>query len=460
MSAGPFNDTELSPRRDLSRTIGFWGASAIMVGIVIGSGIFRSPPDIAKESGSPTAILLMWAIGGVLSLFGALTYAELACMYPESGGVYVFLREGFGRAVAFVFGWTYMLITKPTAAAGIAVIFAQHFNDLCLHVSPENQIASSLTTSIALIALTAMNVCGLRLGSGVAGFLTGLKVVALLAIVALALIRFKGSSENFAATPPPRDVSWWLTIAPIMYLVLWTYDGWSDVGSIAGEVRDPQRQLPRIFLVGTALLIALFVAVNAVYIWLMPLNEMRNTDTVAPAVMKRLIGEGGATAVAVVIMISTLGSTHGSIITGARITYAQARDGLLFSPLARVHPRFGTPAVSLWFQCILSCVAVWYYGSFSKLANGFVFTMWIFYGLAAVVIFIMRIRRPEAPRSFRCWGYPVVPALFILAALAMTILSIAADWRNTTIWLSILVAGLPVYLVWSKLYPKAPEGHG
>jgi basic amino acid/polyamine antiporter, APA family len=439
----------MNTRPDLPRTIGFWGATAIMVGIVIGSGIFRTPTDVAGHTGSPAFILWLWAIGGVLSLFGALTYAELAVMYPESGGVYVFLREGLGRAVALVFGWTYLLISKPLAAAGIAVIFAEHFNQLTLgYTTP---FANSMTTSALLIVLTALNVCGLRLGSGVAGVLTSLKVLALLAIIGLALSLFRGDADNFQATPSPLDSPWWLALAPIMASVMWTYDGWSDVGSIAGEVREPNRMLPRIFLVGTAALIGIYVAVNAVYIWLVPLSEMRASGTVAPLVMQRLIGESGAIAVALVVLISTLGSTHGSIITGARITFAQARDGLLFRFLARVHPRYQTPAVALWFQCLLSCIAVWYYGNFNELAGGFVFTMWIFYGLAGAVIFIMRRRFPDAPRPYRCWGYPVVPALFVLASIAMTVLSIIDNPKNTAIWLGFLAAGLPVYWFWKPL---------
>jgi len=440
-------------RPDLPRTIGFWGASAVMVGIVIGSGIIATPPAIARETGSPALILLLWIVGGVLSLFGALTYAELAVMYPESGGVYVFLREGLGRGVAFVFGWTYMLISKPLAAAAIAIVFAQHFNELFFGIPPANATASSITTSALLIALTALNVRGLRLGGGVAGVLTGLKVLALVAIVALALVLSRGSTANFHPLPSPQP--WWLALGPIMAHVMWTYDGWSDGGSIAGEVRDPRRQLPRIYLAGTTMVIGLYAAVNAVYIWMIPLPEMRESGTVAPLVMQRLVGDGGAVLVALLIIVSTIGSTHGSIITGARVTFAQARDGLLFSPLARVHPRFGTPAAALWVQCALACIAVWYYGNFSELAGGFVFTMWIFYGLAAVVIFIMRRRHPDMPRAYRCWGYPVVPALFVLAALLMTALSIADDWVNTAIWGGVLLGGVPAYMLWRRFYVPA-----
>ncbi len=436
---------------ELPRTIRFWGASAIMVGIIIGSGIFRQPTVIAQACGSPAAILLFWLAGGIISLFGALTYAELATMFPQSGGVYVFLREGYGRCMAFVFGWTYLLITKPFAAAGIAYVFAEHLNPL-LGVAWDPRVV----TTMVLTALTVINVGGLRLGSGVAMVLTALKVAALGAIVVLALVLMKGDSANFAGTAPPRSLLW--AVAPIMAAVMWTYDGWSDVGAIAGEVREPQRMLPRIYLAGTAMVTGLYIAVNAVYMWVVPLAEMRGVPTVAPLVVERLLGAAGATAgviVSVVILASTFGSSHGSIITGARVTYAQARDGLLFRFLGRVHPRYGSPDASLWVQLGLSCAAVWFASGFQELADTFVFTMWIFYGLAGASVFILRVRRPDAERPYRCWGYPIVPALFVAAAGAMTVLQVIDQPWKTTRWVLVLLAGVPVYFVWLRLIGRS-----
>ncbi|MCC6659937.1 MAG: amino acid permease [Phycisphaerales bacterium] len=440
---------------DLQRTIGFWGASAVMVGIVIGSGIFRTPGEIAQHSGNALLILGLWVVGGVLSLFGAFTYAELAVLHPESGGVYVFLREGYGRAIAFVFGWSYLLLAKPFAAAGIAIIFAGQFNERFLGYAAGDPVANAVTTSIVLVVLTAINAMGLRLGSGVAGVLTSIKVAALIGIVVLAVAMGRGDAANF--TPVEHGTGWLLALAPIMASVLWTFDGWSDVGAIAGEVREPGRQIPRIYVVGTVFLIGLYTAVNAVYIWMIPLTAMRGTDYVATPVMEALIGPAGGTLIALVVIIATIGSTHGAIITGARVTYAQARDGLLFRGLGRVSPRFGTPAVSLWVQCALSCAAVWYYGRFEQLAGGFVFTMWIFYGLAGSVIFIERRRRPGAARAYRCWGYPVIPAIFVLSAAAMTVLTIYDNPGDTWKWLVGLAGGFPVYFVWDRWTRPRPE---
>lgn len=429
---------------DLPRRIGFWGGSAIMAGIIIGSGIFRTPPSIAKELGSPMTILSLWVLGGILSLFGALTYAELGTMFPRSGGIYVYLHRGLGPQIAFVFGWTYLLITKPMAAAGIAMVFSEHLFKLL--GQPVDQVVLQTTTCVALIVLTAINVRGVRLGAGIAMVFTSLKVMALLMIIGLGIVLMKGSSANFQ--PVSAEKTFFQAVAPVMAAILWTYDGWSDVASVAGEVKDPQRLLPRIFIAGTAATIALYVSVNAVYMAMIPLTEMRDMDTVAPTTMMRLVGDAGMTVVTVMIMISTLGASHGSMITGARVTFAQARDGLLFGFLGHVHPKYETPDVSLWVQVAMSCAAVWVLQTFEKLAEGFVFTMWTFYALAALAVIILRIREPQRQRPYRCFGYPVVPTLFILAALAMTVKSIHDKPHETLPWLLVLAAGLPTYYVW------------
>ena len=437
-------------RPDLPRKIGFWGAVAVMVGIIIGTGIFKTPTSIAKELSDPWLVLVFWLVGGVLSLFGAFTYAELAVMFPQSGGVYVFIREGFGRCAAFVFGWTYMLISKPVAAAGIAIIFAEQVNTL-LDVNWDKRPA----TIAIMFALTWINARGVGLGTGFAGILTVVKVLALLAIAALAFALGKGDAAGLAAEVAPRSLL--LAIAPVMGLVLWTYDGWSDVGAIAGEVKDPQRKLPSIYFVGTAAITLLYLAVNAAYLWVVPLQEMRTTDNVAPLVIDRLLGKDFAIVVTVIVLISSLGSTHGSIMTGARVTFAQARDGLLFAFLAKVHSTRETPAVSLWFQFALSSLAVIFLKTFENLAGAFVFTMWIFYAMAGASIFILRRRLPDAPRAYRCWGYPVVPALFIASALVMTVLSIMESREKTLPWIAVLLAGIPVYYLWQRATQRTAQ---
>lgn len=445
---------------DLPRKVGFWGAIAILIGVVIGSGIFRTPTTIAQNLGDPYLILGLWLLAGLIALCGALTYAELAAMMPRSGGVYVFIREGFGRCPAFVFGWTYMLITKPAAAGGIAVIFAEHFNTL----TGLGWNVQAMTCA-ALVGLTVINVLGVRGSTRFAVALTSLKFGAIALIIVLGVfaalreviapgaaspgVAGGGDAGGFRAVEAPK--AFWLALAPVMAAIMWTYDGWSDVGAIAGEVKNPGRTLPRVYIAGTLSIIGLYLLVNMVYLWHIPLPEMAATGTVAPLLLSKLAGPVGAAAVTVIIIISTLGSSHASVMTGARVTFAQARDGLLFRFLGRIHPRYETPAVALWVQCALSCLAVVVLGDFASLADSFVFTMWIFYGMGAAALFILRARHHAHERPFRVPGYPVVPAIFILASAAMTALAIAADPAMTIKWIVLLAAGVPVYFVWRKL---------
>jgi basic amino acid/polyamine antiporter, APA family len=433
-------------RQDLPRRIGFWGGTGIMVGIMIGSGIFRTPTSIAKEMGDARLILLVWLLGGLLSLAGALTYAELGTMFPRSGGIYAYMYEGLGGTVAFVFGWTFMLLGKPLAASAITMVFAEHFNKLFGLGWDVRAI-----TCTVLILLTAVNTVRVQLGAGLAIILTSLKALALAAIIVLGLTLAQGSTANFA--PVDSSKSLLSALAPVLAAVLWTYDGWADVTSVAGEIREPDRFLPRILLIGTGVCIALFVAVNAVYIYMVPLPQMRGVPTVAPLVMERLCGPVGGTVVTIMVMISTLGASHGSIITGARVTFAQARDGLLFRVLGRIHPQYQTPHVALWCQAILSCAAVCFLKRFERLTGGFVFTMWIFYAATAVSMIALRIRRPDLNRPCRCWGYPVVPVVFIAASTLITVLAIKASPVETLSWLGILVAGVPAYYLWRRLAP-------
>lgn len=456
-AANPFDASA-----DLPRRIGFAGAVAVMVGVMIGSGIFNTPPVAARNMGSPAVILLMWVVGGLLALMGALTYAELCTRYPRSGGMYVFLREGYGRAgrpLAFTFGWTYMIITKPFAAAGIMVPGAEHILKLAGYPGDDPGVETlklGLTT-VLLLFFTAINVPGVKIGTGLAGVLTSLKFLALGLIVLVALALRKGSPTNFE--PISVEVPLITAIGVTMAAILWTYDGWADIGSIAGEVRNPRRVLPRIFIAGVASVMALYLAVNAVFMWMLPMKEMGVTGTVAPVVAERLVGGAGGVIVTALVVVSTLGSSHASIITGARVTFAQARDGLLFRTLGRIHSRYQTPAVALWVQCALSIAAVWTLKTFENLASGFVFTMWIFYGLAGIALILMRRaeRHGDAQHAaagdgaFRCPGYPFVPVLFVLCALGMTTLSMIGNLWQTLPWLGVLAAGWPMYYLWVRM---------
>ena len=463
-----------------------------MVGVTVGSGIYRTPAEIARYVDAPWQIIAAWLVGGLLSLFGALTYAELAVRFPRSGGLYNFLYQGLGPRVSFIFGWTYMLITKPLAAAGIAVVFAEYLGTffgpgyepwLYQHVPLAHQLNAALgehwhnvlLVCLALTVLTYINYLGMRLGSGVNLILTIIKIGCLGGIVACAVLHSFGFltapavAPVVAAIPVPipdgqivsgAQAASMLALAPLFSAILWTYDGWSDIGSIAGEVKEPQRNLPRIYLLGTVALIVIYVAVNLAYLSVLSLQEMRDSKAVASDVMLRLVGPVGATLVTIFVLISTLGATHASVLTGARVTFAQAQDGLLFRFLGRIHPTRQTPDIALWSQLILSCACAVFFKQFNNLAGGFVFTMWIFYGLGGIAMMRLRSTRPDLPRIYKCWGYPVVPLLFIASAAAMTILQVVDSfnsqtqpgnmppWLQTCIFIGVLVLGWPAYDLW------------
>ena len=441
----------MNEQKDLPRTIGFFGATGIMVGVIIGSGIFRTPASIAHAVSDPKLILGLWVLGGVLSLFGALTFTELAVRMPRSGGIYNFLREAYGPAPAFTFGWTYMLITKPFAASAIAVVTMEYLFRMFSYTPTPGELAAAVCGE--LILLTAINTVGMRLGAGLGAVLTALKMAAVLAIGVLAFVLPGGSWENLRPVDATMPLLAGITMA--MSSVLWSYDGWADVGSVAGEVKDPRKTLPRVYVLGTVAVVALYVLVNLAYLTVIPIEVMRSEDVgtrgVAASVMEILVGPRGAMIVSALIVLSTLGSTHASIITGARVTFAQSRDGLLYQFLSKVSGKNETPAVALWVQCALSCTAVTVLRNFQSLAEGFVFTMWIFYGLGGAAIFILRRRAAANDGGYRCPGYPLIPAVFVLAAAGMTVLSIVGDPRGTLPWLGVLALGWPAYVVWSRL---------
>ncbi len=437
----------------LPRKLGMWSTVAVLVGSTIGSGIFRTPAGIASHIPELAWFIAAWVLGGLVALAGALTFAELASMYPRSGGIYIYLREAFGRLPAFLFGWAELLILRPAAYGAIAITSAEYAwrvvgSDHSAVLAGLGPLALSRAQALAIamiIVVGLVNRRGLQFGAVIQNLSTILKVAALVALIGLGIAITPTATPVLAASPTSGTPAFVLGLVAI----LWAYDGWCDVGFVSGEVRDPQRTLPRVFILGTAVVVGLYLAINAVYLHVIPLAQMSGSPLIAADVAAALVGPVGTVFVAVAVTISTFGTLNGSMMTGPRIFYAMAEDRLFFRSLARIHPRHGTPANSIAFSVALGIVFV-SVRSFGELAEHFVVGIWPFYALSVAAVFVLRRRQPTRPRPYRTWGYPVVPLLFLLASLALLLSYAVHQPLAFALNLAVLATGIPVYVAWSR----------
>lgn len=438
----------------LPRRLGLWSTVAVLVGSTIGSGIFRTPAVVAERIDDLGLFALAWIVGGLVALAGALTIAELAAAIPRSGGIYVYIREAFGRLPAFLLGWCELLILRPSAYGAIAIVSAEYLwrltgadgSLLCLG-TPLSR--AQVTAAAMIVVVAAVNVRGLGLGAVIQNLSTALKVAALLGLCVLGLVLTPAEVAVTSTSAAAAGSTTIATFGVAMVSILWAYDGWCDAGFVSGEVRDPQRALPRAFILGTASVVALYLAVNAAYVHVVPLRAMPGSPLVAADVATALIGPVGATIVAAAVMLSTFGTLNGSMMTGPRVFYAMAEDGLFFRRVAAIHPRYNTPSVAIILSAILGVIYV-ASRSFAELADDFIIGIWPFYALAVAAVFVLRRRRPELERPYRVLGYPVVPLLFLLASLYL--LGSYAITRPGTFAVNaaIIAAGAPVYGLWLR----------
>ena len=433
---------------ELKRQIGLYAATAITVGNIIGSGIFRSPHSVAQHITNFPEVILAWVIGGVLSICGALVLAELAVTSPRNGGLYVFIREGFGNPSAFVFGWANLWVIKPTVIASITTVFALYFCQV-LHLP---QGAEFPVGAGAILLLTFVNWLGVKQGTGTQSLFTTAKVIGILGLCVAAFVLPATQAPSVMGDAPAEHARSFLSaLALAMISILFAYDGWTDSTYVAGEVVNPRRTLPIAIVWGTWLVIAVYVLTNFAYFHVLGAEGVARYEAVGSETIRRLMGEWGARALAVLVAVSTFGTTNGAILTGPRVTQAMAADGLLWKPLARIDPKRGTPALALWVQAVYSCIWLWAANSFEDVSGWFVTTSWTFYALSTAALFVLRRReaRGEIPvPGYRTPLYPWTPILFVLA----TVLIIGSDlhdsgWRATT-GVVIAAAGYPVYYLW------------
>ena len=419
---------------------------AVLIGSTIGGGIFRTPAIIAERVPDPLPMFGVWVLGGLLALCGALTYAELAALFPRSGGVYVYIREAFGRLPAFLFGWTELLLIRASALGAIATPFAEYLlRSLGLDPKVEpNATYVHYVAAVAIVVTAALNYVGVRWSSLILNLTTGAKYGALSLLVLLAFLVGQGDFGHFSHATSAGVLSPGL-FGLSLVSVLWAYDGWGDLSFVGGEVKDPERNLPRALVLGTTAIIGIYLLVNAAYLYLIPIGQMARSPLVAADAAQLIVGRVGVGIVAIVVMVATFSTLLGSILTSPRIFFAMADDGLLFKRVAQVHPRFHTPSVSIVVTGLLGVVWVLFL-NFEQLADQFVVAIFPFYALAAAAVFVLRRRQPDRPRPVRVWGYPVVPLLFVVATFLILGNALREHPGGTGLAFGGILLGVPVYL--------------
>lgn len=429
------------------RRIGLWTAVAILVGSTIGSGIFRSPAGIADKVPGPLPLMLIWVVGGAFVLCGALTLAEVSSAHPRTGGVFIFIREAWGRVPAFLFGWAELVMIRAAALGAISTTFAEYFMRVTGN-DPQVAPYSTYTHWVAAFAIFvagSINYVGVRRAGALVNAATAAKVLGLLVVIAGALLIGLPRTGGFYAPAVPEGSFTFAAFGLALVSVLWVYDGWADVSFVAGEVENPRRNLPRVLIIGTVSIIVIYLLANLAYLAVLPVSEIRTSPLVAADVAERVMGTPGVTFVSIVVMISTFGTLSAVMITGPRIIFATAAEGMLFKPLAKVHPRYGTPYVSIATVTTIGVVFV-LMGSFEQLADAFVTAIVPFYAMAVASIYVLRKRADYSP-SFRVPLYPVVPALFVLSTtylLLNAIIDESSRWATLGV-IGAILAGIPVY---------------
>jgi APA family basic amino acid/polyamine antiporter len=431
---------------DLPRKLGLGDATAIVIGDVVGTAIFLVPAAVALMLPSVAGIMLVWILSGVLSFFGALAYAELGAMIPATGGQYVYMRETYGRLWGFLCGWSIALVIYSGSNAALAVGFATYFSYF-VHLGP---VMFKLSAVALVLGLTLVNYVGVKAGATTQKIFTSLSLAGLLIVIGSGLARHPMPR---AANPSFAQAFSWSHLGVALIACLWAYEGWSAVSFVAGEVKQPQRNLPRALALGMAVVVGLYVLANLSYLRVLTISEIAHSERVATAMAARTIGPIGATLVAVTILLSTIGCTNGGTMTGPRIYFAQARDGLFFKNFGAIHPRFETPHFAIVFQGVWTALLATS-GSYEKLFEYVVFVAWIYYGMTVLGVIILRRRRPDLPRPYRMWGYPVTPLLFAGIAFWFVGNTIVATPGPSLIGLAIVATGIPVYFVWNRRAPQ------
>jgi APA family basic amino acid/polyamine antiporter len=468
------NQSEAQIVPSLARRLGLTSAVMVVIGSIIGSGIFLTPQRIAAVVEIPGVMIGVWILTGLLTLAGALTNAEIASEITEAGGQYVFFRILYSELVAFLYGWTTFIVYQTGSISTVAVAFAKYFGyfvDLP-HFSPELEawkmplignitpfadIGVKLVAVGAIVLVTTVNYFGVQFGGLMQNVFTMLKVLAIGGIIALAFAIGQGSVDHFfPLVGVPSSGSLLAAIGVAMVATLWSYDGWNSLTYLAGEVKEPQKNIPRALAIGTVAVIVIYVLTNLAYLYILPMSVMAKSKLVAADTMESILGGYGGAVVSLAVMISTFGTVNGTTMTSARVYFAMAKDKVFFQKMQRVHPRYRTPSTSLLVQCAWGSILT-FTGTFDQLFTYVIFAGWIFYALGAAGIFILRKKYPNPNRPYRTPGYPIVPILFVVVATWFVVNTLVEQTADSMVGLVLLAAGVPFYLYWRRGIVKQAE---
>ena len=445
---------------DLPRVLGASHATAIVVGTIIGSGIFLVPSEMMQAVGSSTLVYAAWIVGGLLSLFGAMTYAELGSMMPYAGGEYVYLRGAYGDRTGFLYMRTWFAVAKPASIASVTSGLARTLGIFAVfHWLDRSAVGPVLWSQIFAIAMTWLvtwlNYLGIKKAGDFQVVFTVLKGILILVVAGFCFSSSLGHFNNFATSiiPHPGGLGGFMIA---LIATLWAYDGWNDLTMVAGEVKHPERNLPIALIGGLFIVGILFMATNAAIQYILPAAQIAANPRPAVAALSVVAGPAGASLVAAGMALSIFVTLNGTIMSGARIPFAAARDRLFFPRFASIHPKYQSPSYSLIFQAVLSSILLLALGRFQQLFELAVFSEWLFYMLTATTVFIYRRRQPNAPRPYRVWGYPVLPAIFVLSAAGVLVSSFAGNLQGSLIGSALILLGLPLYEWIKRKYTDTP----
>ncbi len=443
-------------QRGLARDLTVSHAAAIVVGTIIGTGIFLVPTEMMRHLGSARMVYLAWIAGGALSFLGALTYAERGAMKPQAGGEYIYLRDGYGPLMGFVYAWSTFLIAKPGSIATIATGMARILGRVPgLEKLPSPAIHwpigitwAQLVAVALVIFISFINYIGVKRAGEFQLFFTLLKVGLVLAVIGVAFTYSGGAFANYSTTHPGATggmVGFMLALLA----ALWAYDGWNNLNMVAGEIRRPERSIPIALIAGVGLVAALYMLMNAAVQYVMPASAIAGTGSPAADAIRIALGATAATIFTGVMAFQMLATLNGATMTGARVPFAAAHDGYLVRSLARIHPKYHTPSASIIFQGVLAIVLILTMEKFEALFSITLFAEWLFYMLTTSTVFIFRRREPDAPRPYKVWGYPVVPAVFVLCSAVLLYYTFTQNLRNSFFGSLVILAGIPVYFVFA-----------